>query len=364
MTSPSEKDPTAARPAARRKPKSRAPWIIAAAFFLAAIIYLIAAQPQASALFAPETFWRKVLRPLIRTTAFISVGLLAGQLIESLGWTAKLGRAAWPLIRWARLPGEAGAAFTAAFISGVGANTLLYTAWQEGRLSQRAVVVANLLNGSLPAYVLHMPTTMFVIISLTGPAGVYYVLLTFAAAWLRLAGVATVSRAVMPDCQGCAWQGPPGKRNLKEVWAETWPKFKTRLIRLLMIVAPIYLAVALAAESGFFVWLRDALSGWVSTQLVPVEAMSLVVVSLAAEFTSGFAAAGAMLEAGTLGLKEAVLALLIGNLAATPVRALRHQAPHYMAIYTPALGGKLLLISQSVRMTSIIAVAAVFWLLY
>jgi len=36
--------------------------------------------------------------PIIRTTAFISLGLLVGQLIESLGWTTRLGRLVWPAI--------------------------------------------------------------------------------------------------------------------------------------------------------------------------------------------------------------------------------------------------------------------------
>ena len=44
-----------------------------------------------------------------------------------------------------------------------------------------------------------------------------------------------------------------------------------------------------------------------------------------------------------------MLALLIGNIAATPVRALRHQMPHYMGIYSPKLGTKLLAIGQSLK---------------
>ena len=231
-------------------------------------------------------------------------------------------------------------------------------------MSKRGLVLGNLLNSSIPAYVLHMPTTMVVIISLTGQAGLWYVLLTFAASWLRLAGVTMVSRSIMPPCEACDLEQVSSKRSLKEVWAETWPKFKVRLQRLILIIVPVYLVVVVVSESGFFTWLRDVLTSWVSVSFIPVESMSVVVFSVVAEFTSGFAAAGALLQSGALSVKEVVLALLIGNIIATPVRALRHQLPHYMGIFTPGLGLELLTISQTVRVLSILVVGVAFLALY
>jgi len=91
-----------------------------------------------------------------------------------------------------------------------------------------------------------------------------------------------------------------------------------------------------------------------------MEAMSVVIFAVVAEFTSGFAAAGALLQAGSLGFKEIVLALLIGNVVATPVRALRHQLPHYMGIYSPGLGSQLLALGQGVRVLSVLLVTVLF----
>ena len=339
-------------------------WLFMAALIIAAAVYLGHSQEKILELLTPGRLWTKVGSPVVRTTIFISFGLLAGQLIESLGWTTRLGRLVWPLIRWARLPGTVGSSFTAAFVSGVLANTLLYTGWQEGRLSKKGLFLGNLLNSSIPAYVLHMPTTMVIIISLTGRAGLLYVALTFTAAWLRLAAVAGVSRAIMPVCDACVMEDGSVKRSLREVWAETWPKFKVRLQRLILIIVPVYLVVVVVAESGFFTWLRDALTAWVTISFIPVESMGVVVFAVVAEFTSGFAAAGALLQSGALSVKEVVLALLIGNIIATPVRTMRHQLPHYMGIFTPGLGVELLLVSQTVRVLSIVVVGAAFVLFY
>ena len=339
-------------------------WILVGALLVLGVVWLAATHADSGRTVDAGFIWKKLGKPIVRTSVFISIGLLLGQLIESLGWTTRLGRLVWPLINWARLPGAAGMAFTSAFVSGLVANTLLYTGFQEGRLNKRGMILANLLNGTIPAYVLHMPSTMMIIVSLLGKTGLIYVALTFAASLARFFGVVLISRAVMPVCNACELEAPPVKRPWGEVWTETWPKFRVRLRRVILIVIPVYLAVVLLAESGFFTWFRDALSGLITSSFVPVEAMSVIVFSVAAEFTSGFAAAGAMLQAGALSTKEVVLALLIGNIVATPIRALRHQLPHYLGIYSPGLGAQLLIISQSVRVSSIVLVIILFALFF
>jgi hypothetical protein len=348
----------------RRKSSMVGLWVFVGLLSLGGIIYLAGSQIDLAEFFRPSHLWKKLGLPILRTTAFISLGLLVGQLIESLGWTARLGRIVWPAIRWAKLPEPAGAAFTAAFISGVLANSILVTAWQEEKLDKKGLVLSNLLANSLPMFVLHVPTTLFITVSLTGSAGLYYMSLMFAAALLRFFGVAAISRMAMPDCPACTLADGKPRRPWRVVWAETWPKFKTRLKRLIVIIVPVYFVVVLLAEAGFFNWMRDALADWVVVTFLPIEAMSLIVFSLVAEFTSGFAAAGALLQAGSLGVKEAVLALMIGNVISTPIRSIRHQMPQYLGLFTPSLGLKLILIGQSVRVTSVILVTIAFALLY
>jgi hypothetical protein len=266
----------------------------------------------------------------------------------------------WPLVKRARLPQEAGAAFSAAFASGVAANTLLFTSWQEGKLDKRQLVLANLLNASLPAFFLHLPTTFFVVYALASQVALWYFGLTLLAALLRCLGVIGLSRLIMPPAQALADQAPAVAKPWREVLSDTCPKFFARLKRLLLIILPVYLAIFVLAQGGFFTWLGQVLARWVSSEVISVEAMSVVIFGVMAEFTSGFAAAGALLHSGSLGVKEIVIALLIGNVVATPVRALRHQLPHYMGIFSPGLGTQLLAMGQGARVLSVLVVTVLF----
>ncbi len=73
--------------------------------------------------------------------------------------------------------------------------------------------------------------------------------------------------------------------------------------------------------------LNMALSQAAVLNLMPVESLSVVILSFAAEFTSGFAAAGALLNAGVLTVKQTVLALLTGNILAFPISVSPSAAP-------------------------------------
>lgn len=313
-----------------------------------------------SALSDPGLLWHKLGRPLVRTVFFVALGLLIGQVIEGLGWTRRLGALARPLLKRTHLPQEAGASFTAAFASGVTANAMLATSWQEGKLNNRQLVLANLLNASLPAFFLHLPTVLFVAYGILGWVALVYFGLTLAAALLRTLAVMVLSRIILERPLEPVDHPSPAAKELRAIFQDTWRKFLVRLRRLLLIILPVYLVVFLLSQSGFFTWLGQALANLVSSPVVPLEAMSVVIFAVAAEFTSGIAAAGALLSSGGLHWPEAVLALLIGNIAATPVRALRHQLPHYMGIYSPKLGAKLLAIGQSSRVLSVIVVAVIF----
>ena len=112
---------------------------------------------------------------------------------------------------------------------------------------------------------------------------------------------------------------------------------------------------------GIFKLLRESLAGFVVTTFMPMESLSVIILSFAAEFTSGFAAAGALLDANILTVKQTVIALLIGNILAFPIRALRHQLPRYVGIFSPKMGTQLLLMGQGFRITSIIFVGMVYY---
>lgn len=306
----------------------------------------------------------RLLWPLIRLNGFILVGLAAGQIIEIMGWTRQLGILTRPVFRYGHLDDRCGAAFTTAWFSGAAANAMLQDFYQEGKISRKQLFLTNLIN-QLPSYFLHLPTTFFIVLPLTGLAGVQYFLLTFLATVLRAGAYLVYGRFFMPKPPpaGSGSPGYGGRRRPKPtgIMAGLRQKLPSRMTRVALYVVPIYVIVFIVNGAGGFDALRDAMTRYVVTTVIPMESLSVVILSFAAEFTSGFAAAGALMDAGVLSIKQTVLALLIGNVLAFPIRALRHQLPRYMGIFTPRLGAQILLAGQAFRVSSLLVVGAIYF---
>ena len=307
----------------------------------------------------PVKLLQRLMWPLMRITGFICIGLLAGQIIEGLGWTHRVAIAARPLMRWGRLSPQMGATFTTAFFSGVTSLSMLASFRQEGSMNRKEMTLAVLLN-TFPSFFLHLPTTFFILIPLVGRAGIIYLLLTFGAALLRLGAVLTYTHFTFPESSAHFSEREYEEKAWREVLRETGEKFISRFGNILMIIIPVYVTIALISNMGFFFRLRSVLAHGIVDTFIPIEAMSIVIFSLVAEFTSGYAAAGAMLDAGTLNVSQTVLALIMGNIIAAPVRALRHQMPYYMGIFNPATGVPLMVASQAFRLGSLIVVGILF----
>jgi hypothetical protein len=307
----------------------------------------------------------RLLQPLVRLMLFIAIGLFIGQVIESSGWTKTLAALARPLFRFGRLGDHCGAAFTAAFFSGVTANAMLLNFFKDDRITRRQLYLSNFIN-QLPAFFLHLPTTFFIVIPLTGWAGGIYFLITFLAVILRtvlflIYGHFKLSATAVEERFG--EKGEPSKKEIKfkEIWQRIKSRLPRRIGRIAVYVVPIYMLVYILNIMGMFQLLRESLSGFVVTTFMPMESLSVIILSFAAEFTSGFAAAGALLEAGVLTIKQTVLALLIGNILAFPVRAIRHQLPRYIGIFSPKMGTQLLLLGQGFRITSLVVVGLLYY---
>ena len=305
-----------------------------------------------------DAIWDKLLWPLLRLLGFLGVGLLIGQAVESSGWATRLSVLARPLMRWGRLGAESGTAFTTAFLSATTANAMLMTFNQEGKISHREMWLSYLVNSGLPVFLLHLPTTFFIVVPITRSAGVAYLAIQLVSACMRSLGFLLVSRLSFPAREAAS--SPPEKPPAKGMAKGILEKFRRRFTRVVFYAVPIYVLIFAVNEHGFFDWLREAAAGWVSSEFLPVEAASVVVFSIAAEFTSGIAAAGALLDAGALTTEQTVLALVLGSIVATPIRAIRHQLPGHAGIFSPRLGLQLLVTSQVLRIASLVAVTAVY----
>lgn len=336
--------------------KPRSFMIPALSLTLVVGLLLMSFSGSAGAGLSPGLLYHHLAWPFAKLVMYLGVGLFIGQLLESLGWSARIGRWVQPLIRWGRFGPQSAAAFSASFFSGLVANTMLMSAYQEGTISRRELTLSYLLNTGLPGFVLHLPTTFFILVPLTRRAGLIYLGLTGLAALLRSMAVMFYARSVhgvQEDRETVPAEVASGK---VPGWGAIWRKFRRRFVRLISYTMPIYVLIFLAQQAGWFEVLRQGLAGLVSVGFFPLEAASVVIFSVATEFSSGAAAAGALLSAGALTVPQTVAALMLGSIVATPVRAVRHQLPTHVGIFAPRLGTRLLVTSQGLRIVSLIVV--------
>ncbi|SDB26874.1 hypothetical protein SAMN05660653_01295 [Desulfonatronum thiosulfatophilum] len=309
--------------------------------------------------------WNSLVWPLARLTMFISLGLLIGQLIEAMNWTKVVAAGVSPLLRLGRLSDIAGASFSLAFFSGISANSMLADAYEQGRISRRELIMSNLFN-SLPTYFLHLPSVFFILAPLIGAAAVTYLGLTIGSAVLRTVFILLFSRFFLPvpkeRCVSCRLDEKEAA-GFRDIFKRTMQRFKKRISRVLYMTVPIYILFFFLNRWGMFSAIEQYMSenlGWLSW--LPPQAVGVVVFQMVAEFSAGAAAAGALLADGALAHKEVVLALLVGNILSSPMRAIRHQFPYYAGIFKPGLAAKLIFWSQGLRVASLIFVGVVYFL--
>jgi hypothetical protein len=299
--------------------------------------------------------------PVLRIIFLVSLGLAAGEIIEATGWTRSLSVVARPLFSFARLGQRCSATFTAAFVSGVTANGMLISFYDRGLIDKQRLFLTNFIN-QLPAFFLHLPTTLFVIVPLTGTPGGVYLLLLLVAAILRTGLCALYGRLrLSPPAEypeGSRESGPEKKTSASDIPGLILRRVPRRLGRIVQFVIPIYILVFTLHHLGCFDFIQTVMAGTAVSALIPIEALSMVVISFLADYTSGFATAGALASSGVLSNHQVVLALILGNVIALPVRSLRHQLPRYLGIFSPKMGTQLLVLGQGLRVASLLLVGA------
>ena len=314
-----------------------------------------------------SALWHSLLWPLLRLLLGLAFGLLVANVLEALHWTRGLARLAAPLARAAHMPPVAGAAFALAFVSPASANALLSGRRDAGELSSGELMLANLFN-SLPAYLVHTPTIFLLTWPVLGFPAVVYVGLTLLAAVARTAFTVLLGRLLLPapkEGETAAAAGAPKspvKGGRVAPLEKAWRRFRRRLPRLVGFTVPVYILMYALQRLGAFTALEAWLAGhmdWLA--FLKPQAVGIIVLHFAAELGAALGAAGSLLAAGGLSARDVVLALLVGNILSTPVRAIRHQFPAYAGFFRPAEALRLILANQGLRAASM---ALMTWAYY
>lgn len=309
-------------------------------------------------------YWQALGWPLCRLLLGMAFGLLVANVLEALRWTRHLARLSAPLARAAHLREVAGAAFALAFVSPAGANGLLSESHRRGELDRRELMLANLFN-SLPAYLVHTPTIFLLTWPVLGFPAVIYVGLTLAAAVLRTVLTVAVARRLLPPAPtGIASREPEHVDGA--IWSaafqKAWRRFLRRLPRLVLFTVPVYILMYLLQRYGAFA----AAEAWLGRHLdwlpmIKPQALGIILLHLAAELGAALGAAGSALQAGGLSPEDIVMALMVGNILSTPMRAIRHQLPAYAGFFRPELALRLILANQGLRALSMALMAALYY---
>jgi hypothetical protein len=308
--------------------------------------------------------WDRLFWPLVRLLCSLSLGLLIANFIEALNWTRKIAMLARPLVKMGNMSDVAGASFSMAVFSGVSANTLLAEAYDQEKINRKELVLANLFN-SLPTNFVHMPTMFFITFPLIKGAAIVYVGLTLSAALFRTATIVILSRLLLPrpeasvgfspekQAAGIDWRGA-AEKSLK--------RFKKRIRKIVLITIPIYIVIFFMNRIGYFKELEQAVAAYMAfIPWLSPQSMGIITLQMATELTGGVAAAGALLQEGVMTHREVILALMVGNVFSSPLRAVRHQFPYYAGIFKPAIALELIVCSQAFRMFSLIVIGVLYF---
>lgn len=312
-----------------------------------------------------ELLYTGLLLPLLRLCATMCVGLLIASLLESLHWTRFVARLAAPLARAGHLNETAAASFALAFFSPAASNSLLAEAHGRGDLSRRELVFANLFNSS-PTFLVHLPTMFSLVFAFLGAGAFLYAGLSFAAATLRTLATVAAGRLLLPvpARDGCgACPDFDKKRTRSETIALTVQRFKKRIRKLLIFTIPIYCLFFAIHQAGGFAAFERMLadhSEWLA--FLDPKAVSIVILSLAAESGAALSAAASLAHTGSLAEHQIILALLVGSILSAPMRAVRHQFPSYAGYFAPAMALRLVVANQLCRSASLALVTAAYYL--
>jgi hypothetical protein len=142
-------------------------------------------------------------------------------------------------------------------------------------------------------------------------------------------------------------------------------RLRKRILKILKFMIPVYILFFLLNRYGLFTHLEELIArqAWFLNWLNP-QSIGIIVLHVTTEFSAGLTAASVLLADNSLSSREVVLALLVGNILAAPIRAIRHQLPYYTGIFSPALAVELVGVSQVTRALCIIIVAGCYLFLF
>ncbi|WP_054842955.1 hypothetical protein [Vulcanisaeta distributa] len=254
------------------------------------------------------------------------------------------------------LPSYCSLPFIVSLVSPSTASSMLIAMYKDGRLTRRELYISSLIN-SFPALLSHLRTLMPVLLSTMGVYGLLYLLILMTLGLMQMIIFAILGRRGSSrdrDEDGIAElteQAVNGSFNLGRVLK--------LIVRIVLVTSITSVALTVIELLGLNNYLSDYLSHMFGT-LSPY-AVSLIVAYVISD-NAAFAVAGTLINEGLSGILI-IKWLLIGYVALSLTRGIRHNAPYYLGIYGLKDGVTIMLISILTRALLALLVLGILYLI-
>lgn len=272
------------------------------------------------------------------------LAIIGANILAELGLIQKVVFLVRPLIRFTRLPDEAGISLMTYIASASGGAAMLASFHERRVMDSNETIVASILSNFFSflnhAIIFFIPVAI-PILGLT--AGSLYV----GSRFFISIGV-TIVAAIAGHFFLSAGQGEIGDKKRERDERTSRQKVKDGVnasLKVLRRIIPrlvvVYLLVAVALGMNLFDPLKN-----LDFAGIPGEASVIIAIGFA-DTVSGIATAGSLLSEGAINPVQAVVALLIASLVSMSLIFFRHSLPGKIAYFGPRLGLKIALLTTA-----------------
>jgi hypothetical protein len=271
-------------------------------------------------------FWAALLRAEVILTLNIAAGLVIGELILGLGVVERLFAPLVPFLGRIGIHEKIAAAMFLSLGSSRSAAALISGAYSSGEITREEATMGTL-SLAFPGYLRRWVGTAAMASGIAGLAGFLFAAVLVLRSACRFVWVVAILVR-------------HGKRNISSVrnTSPSRPDWKGRGKRLARTLAKslpwawAFFALTYALVPAADRFFTEHVARWGFYSLIPPEGWAVAVSSLA-HVTAALSSASGALASGALGVGQAVLALLVGNMASSITRTMRQNVGFWVGVF-------------------------------
>ena len=285
-------------------------------------------------LVASEIFWRELLSAELTLTVSIVASLAVGEVILAFGLVDRLFAPVIPFMGRIGIHEKIAAAMLMSLGTSRAAAGLISGAYSDGEITRREAVCGTL-SLAFPGYLRRWVVTAATAAGLAGRAGFIFACALLARSACRFIWVVAMLAGGGGRMPCGAAQAAP---------AVSWEERARRTFKLLRKSLPwawVFFALTYALVPLVDRVFSERVAEWKLYSVLPAEGWAVVISSLA-HVTAAYSAAAGALSSGRLGVGQAVLALLVGNMLGSVTRTMRQNVGYWVGVFPKDLVPKLL----------------------